>query len=309
MASLWQRVGSILFFSDWQDALAFERARNEEARAKVAAARLEHSAKEREFEEEMAKLDEEIRRKRDAYASAAKPLLAEFDDIAISQHYYQEVMNSVTGQVPMVDMLRERELGAFGYMSKKLISVSLNFEALQTKLRAGMPFVKELSSALDDAESADLDLMSAPLKAFAPNGVPKPEVVRSAAFNLARAIEETGRAPVQEPVRGWLDLLKFRTSFSPSAAEQQQTRARKEAALFMEHMEMGEYPSALEVADGVYQNVRAEKDATYEFFNTSYESFRKAVIPVIASDVFLAYAQSSLDASRYACVERLYKEQ
>lgn len=308
MSTLAQRIGSALFFSDPKDALAFEHARNEEARSKVAAARLQHSSEEREFEDQMAAMDDEIKRKRDSYAARAKPMLAEFDDIAISRHYYEEVINAVSGQESMVEMMRERELGEFGYMSKKLISVSLNFEALKGKLKAGAPFERELASALEDAESADLNLISAPLKAFASQGVPKPAAVRATAFDLARAIEETGKAPVQEPVRGWLDLLKFRTSFSPTTAEQHQARARRTALSFMHHIEMGEYPSALEVADGVFAHVKEEKDATHEFFNSSYENFRKTVIPAIASDIFLAYAQSSLDASRYACVERMLKE-
>lgn len=308
MSTFMQRLGSMLFFTDPDDALAAEKARNEEARAKLAAARLEHSGEERVFDSQMSRFDQQLKDKRDAYAATAKPMLEEFDDIAISQHYYSEVSSLVKGQESMMEMIRERELGEFGYMSKKLISVSINFEALKKKLTAGQPFAGELSSALADAESADLDMMSAPLRAFAASGVPNATVVRATAFDLARAIEETGKAPVQEPMRGWLDLLKFRTSFSPTTTEQHQARARKTALSFMQHIEMSDYPKALEVADGVSRAVKREKDATHEFFASSYEGFRKTVVPVIASDIFLAYAQSSLDASRFACVEKMLKE-
>lgn len=308
MASFKDRLAAVFFFSDPEEALAAEKARNAEARARATEVRLQHSQEEREFKEKVEQLDGRIKTQRDAYARRAAPMLKEFDDIAISQHYYQEVGNSVTAQESFVDQMSQRETQQFGYMSKKLISVGLNFQALRLQMQSGQPFARELKAALDDAESDDLKVMSAPLQAFADRGVPKPTLVRAAAFDLARSIEETGKAPVQQPVRGWLDLLKFRTAFSPSTVDQNEVRARRTAAQFTRFIEQNEYASALALAEEVDKWTRNEHDASINYFNNSYKSFRHAALPAITAEIFLAYAAASLDASRFACVEHMLTE-
>lgn len=309
MTSLKDRLASIFFFTDPDDALTAERARNEEARAKATEMQMQHSQEERDFKAKVDRLDKRVRLQRERYATEAAPMLKEFDDIAISQHYYQEVGNSVSAQENFVDQMKQREVQQFGYMSKKLISVGLNFEALRQKMRSGEPFAQELQAALDDAESEDLTVMSAPLQHFAKSGVPKPTLVRAAAFDLARSIEETGKAPVQQPVRGWLDLLKFRTAFSPSTVDQNEVRARRTATQFTRFVEQNQYAAALSLAEEAAQWTRNEKDASLEYFYNAYQSFRQAAVPAITSEIFLAYASASLNASRFACVEHMLKEQ
>ncbi|KPA82544.1 putative mitochondrial hypothetical protein [Leptomonas pyrrhocoris] len=309
MATLKDRFAAAFFFSDPEDALAAEKARNEEARAKATETRLRHSQEERDFKDKVDQLDNKIKHQREHYARQAAPMLKEFDDIAISQHYYQEVGNNVSAQESFVDQMVQREVQQFGYMSKKLVSVGLNFEALRQKMRSGEPFAQELKSALDDAESEDLIVMSAPLQHFAERGVPKPTLVRAAAFDLARSIEETGKAPVQQPVRSWLDMLKFRTAFSPSTVDQNEVRARRAATQFTRYVEQNQYAAALSLAEEAAKWTRNEKDASFEYFDNSYQSFLQAAVPAITSEVFLAYASASLNASRYACVEHMLKEQ
>ncbi|KAK7197097.1 hypothetical protein NESM_000654700 [Novymonas esmeraldas] len=308
MATLKDRVAAAFFFSDPEKALAAEKARNAEATARVAELRLQHSQDEREFKELADRLDGRIRAQREQYAREAAPLLKEFDDIATSQHYYQEVCNSVAAQKTFVDQMAQREMQQFGYMSKKLISVGLNFEALRHKMGSGRPFAQELAAVLEDAESEDLTVMSAPLRFFADRGVPEPTLLRAAAFDLARSIEETGKAPVQQPVRGWLDLLKFRTAFSPSTVDQNEVRARRAAAQFTRYIEQSEYAKALGVAEEADAWTRNEHDASVEYFNNSYKFFRHAALPAITAEIFLKYASASLNASRFACVEHMLKE-
>jgi hypothetical protein len=309
MASLKDRFVATFFFSDPDDALTAEKARNEEARTKAVEARLQHSQEERDFKDKVELLNNKVKQQRERYANQAAPMLKEFDDIAISQHYYQEVCNSVTAQESFVDQMMQREVQQFGYMSKKLISVGLNFEALRQKMKSGEPFAQELKAALDDAESEDLAVMSAPLQHFADRGVPKPTLVRAAAFDLARSIEETGKAPVQQPVQGWLDMLKFRTAFSPSTVDQNEVRARRTASQLTRLVEQNQYAAALTLAEEAAQWTRNEEDASLEYFYNAYQSFRQAAVPSITADIFLAYASASLNASRFACVEHLLKEQ
>ncbi|CBZ30525.1 conserved hypothetical protein [Leishmania mexicana MHOM/GT/2001/U1103] len=308
MTSWKDRIAAVLFFSDPEEALTAEKMRNAEAMAKATEARLQHNLDEREVQEKMLQLENRIKSQRERYARQAAPMLKEFDDIAISQHYYQEVGNSVSAQETFVDQMAQRETQQFGYISKKLISVSLNFEALRQQMRSGQPFARELKATLDDAESEDLNVMSEPLRAFADRGVPKPTLVRAAAFDLARSIEETGKAPMQQPVLGWLDLLKFRTAFSPSTVDQNEVRARRAAAQFTRFIEQKQYASALALAEEVDTWTRNEHDASVEYFNNSYRSFRQATLPVITAEIFLAYAAASLNASRAACVEHMLKE-
>lgn len=308
MSTLKDKLASVFFFSSADDALSAERARNAETRMKLSQARLKHSEAERNHNKEMRLFDKEIKRKRDAYAQEAKPMLAEFDDIAMAHHYYSEASNIVSSQEGMVEQMASKETAEFGYLSKKLISVALNFEALKVQLKHGKPFREELTATIEDAESEDLKLMSRPLLSFADTGVPKPAFIKAAAFDLARSIEDTGKAPTQEPVRGWLDLLKFRTSFSPSAAQKRQLESHKWANEFTNHIEMEEYLQALNVAHQIHGEINASNDSSAAFFEESYQNFVSSVTPSIASDIFIKYAQSSLDASRYACVERMLKE-
>lgn len=307
-ASIVTRLARAFFFSNPDDALAAELARNEEARTRVATTKFDYKKEQLEYQEKMDALDESVRLQREAYAKQAKPLLAEFDDIDLSQHYYQELQGSVTAQYSMMGQLSQRETHQYGYMSKQLISVGLKFEALAKQIRSGKPFAAELNAMLDDADSNDLDLMAAPLQSFAGHGIPARAVVRASAFEVARAMEETGKAPAQAATRGWIDLLKFRNAISPSTAESNQARARVNAATFLRHIEADEFPQALKVADEVLHTVQSEKDAQADAFTGVYNGFRQSAIPAVAADVFLAYTKASLDASRYACVESVLKE-
>ncbi|KAG5494142.1 hypothetical protein JKF63_01977 [Porcisia hertigi] len=308
MASWRERISAALFFSDPEEALKAEKARNAEAMVKASELRLQHNEKERDLKEKMLQLDNRVKAQREGYARQAAPMLKEFDDIAISQHYYQEVGNTMTAQEGFVDQMAHRELQQFGYVSKKIISVGLKFEALRRQMRSGQPFQRELRAALDDAESEDLNIISVPLCAFADRGVPTPTLIRAAAFDLARSIEETGKAPVQQPVLGWMDLLKFRTAFSPATVDQNEVRARRTAAQFTRYIEQNEFASALALAEEVDTWTCNERDASLEYFNHSYKSFRHVALPAITAEIFLAYAAASLNASRFACVEHMLKE-
>ncbi|EPY30837.1 hypothetical protein STCU_03866 [Strigomonas culicis] len=226
----------------------------------------------------------------------------------MAQHYYSEVSNIVSSQEGMVEQMASKETAEFGYTSKKLISIALNFETLKAQIKQGNPFRSELSATLEDAESEDMNLMSRPLLLFADKGIPGPSFVKAAAFDLARAIEDTGKAPAQEPVRGWLDLLKFRTSFSPSAAQIRQLESHKRAHQFTHHIEMEQFLEALNVAQDIHNEINASNDSKAAFFEESYNNFVACVAPSIASDMFIRYTHSSLDALRYACVERMLKE-
>ncbi|CAJ1023744.1 hypothetical protein Q4I30_003407 [Leishmania utingensis] len=308
MTSLKDRIAAVLFFGNPEEALTAEKVRNAEAMTKATEVRLEHNQDEKEFKEKVLQLDKRIKAQRERYARQAAPLLKEFDDIAISQHYYQEVGNSVTAQEAFVGQMAQRETQQFGYVSKKLISVSLNLEALRQQMLSGQPFMRELKAALDDAESEDLNVISEPLRAFADRGIPKPTLVRAAAFDLARSIEETGKSPVPQPVLGWLDLFKFRSAFSPSTVGQNEVRARRTAALFTRYVEQNQYASALALAEEVDTWTRNERDSSVEYFNNSYKSFRQATLPTITAEIFFAYTTAFLNASRIACVEQMLQE-
>ncbi|KEG15444.1 hypothetical protein DQ04_00071120 [Trypanosoma grayi] len=288
------------------EALSRERVRNEIALENLAKARLQLRSEEDRLEKEVAELDNELQAKRSALAAVARPMLNEFDEVSLAQHYYQEVSNIAASHLRIVSQLADRELGEFGYVSKKLISVGLNYEVLKLRMASGGPFRSELSTVLKDAESDDLTLIAAPLQRVM--NIPPAAAVRATAFDLARAIEEAGKGPAREPVRGWLDFLKFRTSFSPTMLEMRQVRARRAAARFLGHVEQGEYHLAMGVAEEIYTEARREVVANEALLTIAFEAFRNNVLPNIASDVFSRYARASLDASRYACVEKMLKE-
>ncbi|CCW67159.1 unnamed protein product [Phytomonas sp. Hart1] len=307
MPSFAQWLRSFVFSADPDAVLSDRVLRNEEARLRLATARVEHQERERAHEAKLAALDHDLHAHQERYAEQARPLLQEFDDVAVAAHYYEEVKHFLISQRAMVGKLAADELGHFAYLSKKLLSVSLNFEALRRRLRSGEPFRTELQALLDDAENDELRLIAAPLFSFAAKGAPQGEAVRAAAWGLARAIEETGRAPAQEPVRGWLNFLKFRTTFSPTTVQMNQILARGRAQVFMRHMNTADYPNALKAAEEVFESLDKENEATYDTFLATYRSFRRVIFPHIAANIFDMYAQSSLNDSRFASVESVLK--
>lgn len=292
-----------------EEVFSRERVRNEIAREKLSRERLHRKREEADYDAEKGRLDDGVRAKREGFAAAARPLLDEFDNTSMAQHYYQEVSNTVASHLRIVSQLADRELSEFGYVSKKLISIGLNCEALKHRMAGGAPFARELSTVLKDSESDDLSLIAAPLHRV--GVVPSAAAVRATAFDLARAIEEEaggGNLP-REPVGGWLDRLKFRTLFSPTMLEMRRVRARRAAESFRSHVECGEYRKALELVEDIYADANREGGvANAELFESAYAAFRETVLPTIASDIFLRYSRASLNASRYACVEKLLKE-
>ncbi|RNF26545.1 uncharacterized protein Tco025E_01148 [Trypanosoma conorhini] len=296
-----------LFFAP-EEAFSRERVRNELARESLSRAKLQRRSEEEAHAAEMERLDDGVRGKRESFAAAAKPLLEEFDDVSLAQHYYQEVSNIVASHLHVVTQLAERDFSEFGYVSKKLISVGLNLEALKSRMTSGAPFREELNTALKDAESSDLSIVAAPLRHV--QSVPSAASVRATAFELARAMEEAGKdGPLQEPVRGWLDLFKFGTSISPTMLEARQVEARRAAKQFLGHVERGEHHKALGLAEEVCLKAsRGAGAADAALLEQAFEAFRDTVLPTIASDIFLRYARASLDASRFACVEKMLKE-
>ncbi|KAF8277009.1 hypothetical protein TcBrA4_0125630 [Trypanosoma cruzi] len=296
-----------LFFTP-EEVFSREHVRNEIAREKLSRAKLQRKSEEEAHMAEMERLDNELRGKRELFADAAKPLLEEFDDVSLAQHYYQEISNIVTSHLHIVSQLADREFSEFGYVSKKLISVSLNLAALKCCMMGGVPFERELNTLLKDADSSDLSIVATPLCHV--QSIPPAANVRATAFDLARAIEEVGKdGPTREPVRGWLDLFKFRTSFSPTMLETRQIEARRAAKQFLSHIERGEHDKALFLAEDAYVKVGHEVSAANAvLLESAFGAFRDTVLPVIASDVFLRYARASLDASRFACVEKMLKE-
>ncbi|ORC93820.1 uncharacterized protein TM35_000016970 [Trypanosoma theileri] len=292
-----------------EEALSRERVRNEIAREKLSGARLQRAGEEEHYEAEVKHLNDELQAKRDSFAAVARPLLTEYDDVFLAQHYYQEVSNILEGHVRVMSQLADRELEGYGYVGKRLVGAGLHLEALRVRLARGEPFRRELSAALRGASSPDLAVVAAPLMAVGDRGVPPPAALRATGFDLARAVEAAGSGPARGPPRGWLDLLKFRTSLSPTMLEMRQAQARRAAAHFLAHVEKGEYRQALDVAETIHAEAMREGVPNAELLDSAFTAFRNTVLPALAADMFLRYSRASLDSARYACVEKMLMEE
>ncbi|KAG8349108.1 hypothetical protein TRVL_00060 [Trypanosoma vivax] len=293
-------------FMPAEKALSEEMVRNESARLQLSSARLQRKMEETNFNSEVKKMDESLRVKQENFATSAKPMLDEFNSVSLAQHYYQEVLNTVASQSHLVSQIAEREFGQYGYISKKLVSFSLHFEVLKRRMTAGEPFNRELSRVLHDADSEDLNLVAAPLKQV--DTIPSQAAARATAFDLAQAIMESGKAPAQEPVRGWLDLLKFRTSRNPVTLQQREASARRAAEALISYVKQGELHQALRHAEAVYGEMQHLGLANSLLLDNALVAFKEAVLPNIAADMLLRYSRASLNACRYACVEKMLSE-
>lgn len=208
----------------------------------------------------------------------------------------------------MMEHLRERELEEYGYIGKKLASVSLHFEALRNRMHSGRDFSNELSAALEDAESDDVRLVAAPLQPFAKQGIPRLSDIQVTAFNLACAMEQMGKATVRAPTRNWLDWFRVETWHSPADLERYRNRAQQAARTFSQHITSGQFAEAIAMAEDVVHGAHEQHDAAAEELDAALMMFRHTVVPTLAANIFLSYASASLNASRFACVESLLKE-
>lgn len=305
MSSLKSRLAAALGLSTTEEALSAEIARNADGLARLA--ELEHTAIEEKYnnEKKIDQIEAVVKTKQDRYDAELKPSLEEFDSLCTSEHAYESVVRLIESEVFVAETLAKREADHYGYIAKKLISVSLHFEALRHKIISGQPFEKELETTLKDAEREDLNLVGAPLRAFAAQGTPSDAAARAEAFILSQTIEQTGMAAEQKPLKGWLDFFRFRASLSPANMAENHILARRNAKEFMRFVKEKDYLQALTLVEKSKQLLEKQQDPLMEEFKTNEEAFRRVVDPILAANSFLIYGDAMLACTRYANVEQI----
>lgn len=305
MSTLRSRLAAALGLSTTEDSLSAEIARNADGRARLA--ELEHTVMEEKYnnEKKIAQAEAAVKAKQERYDAQLKPSLEEFDSLCTAEHAYESIVRLIESEVFVTETLAKREADHYGYIAKKLISVSLHFEALRHKILAGLPFEKELEATLKDAERDDLNLVGAPLRAFATEGTPSDAAARAEAFILSQTIEQTGMAAEQKPLKGWLDFLRFRASLSPANMAENRILARRNAKDFMRYVKEKDYIQALSLVEKSKKLLEKQQDPLIEEFKANESAFRRVVDPILAANSFLMYGDAMLACTRYANVEQI----
>lgn len=305
-STLLSRLSAILGFTTIEEGVSEEIIRNMKGRAQLA--ELECTVQE-EKRANQQKIDAEakiVENKQKGYAEELKPLLTEFDSLSMAEHFYDTSVHSMENEAYLADALLKKEGEHYGYLGKKLASVSLHLEFLRQEIESGRPFQEALQGLLKDAEDEDLRVVAGPLQRFAPTGKPSDLNVRHAAFSLSQVISKAGSATsVEEPVNKWVNIFRFRTTVSPSKEEANCVQARKDARELMEHIRHREYAKGLEVVQRAKKELEARRDPVLEEFKDMEAKFRQQVDPIVAADVFLMYSSSWLTCTRFASVEKV----
>lgn len=252
----------------------------------------------------------ELKEKRRNYALTAKPMLEQYDDLSLSKHYYGELSNVVGSQEYGAAQLQSKETGSYGYQSKKLISLGLTLESLRCNLTEGRPFARELNVLVEDSETPDIAIVSAPLQAVASVGLSTRSDMRRAAFTLARAMEDAGKYNATASAQGWFDSFKFRTVTKPNVSQAQKMKeamAYDAAKMLLAYVDKDDWAGALTLADKKFQNMTTADTSSGTSYAAALEDFKRKASPHVAAKQFLQYSESSLATARLAFVEDVLK--
>lgn len=303
-------VHEVTHFNDVEEYVASELAENQLLRERIAEARAlegqRRAARKVQIDDEKRQTAE----LRKGFALQAKPLLERYDSISLAKHYFSETLNLVAQQEYGITNLQERETSNYGYQSKKLISVGLSLETLRRRLTEGKPFAQELKALVDDADSADVAIISAPLQSVASVGLPKLSELRSTALSVATAMEESARFRPSSVGAGWFDMLKFRSVVQPGTSQTHQMQlamARDAAQLFLAKVDKEDWSGALKLAEKDFSQsttAASVRDAAYQ---SALDNFKRVALPQTAATQFLDYATASLTCTRMAYVEQMLK--
>lgn len=299
-------LSAILGFTTIEEGVSEELIRNAQGRAQLAELERVVQVEQRENKEKIDAATKLVKSKQEGYAAEVRPFLNEFDSLFPAEHFYERSAQTVENGVHFVDNLLQQEGRRYGYVGKKLASVSLHVEHLKQEIWSGKPFHEALEGLLEDAEDEDLRIMARPLRTFDTKGTPSDLHVREAAFTLSQIIAKAGAATsTEKSYNRWLDVFRFHTTLSPSKEEENRLEARKHANEFMRYVRSNQYAKGLEVVQRVRKLIEERCDPVLKDFTEMDAIFRQQVEPIVASKMFLMYTSSWLDCARYACVEKV----
>jgi hypothetical protein len=302
-------VHEVTHFNDVAEYVAADVAENQSLRERIAEARAleaqRRAARKLQVDDEKRQTAE----LRKGFALQAKPLLERYDSISLAKHYFSETLNLVAQQEYGITQLQERETGNYGYQSKKLISVGLSLDTLRRRMTEGKPFAQELKALVDDADSADVAIVSSPLQGVAAIGLPKLSELRTSALAVATAMEESAKfRPSGAP--GWFDMLKFRSVVQPGTPQTHQMQlamARDTAQLFLAKVDKEDWSGALKLADKEFSQSTTSASVRDAAYQSALDDFKRVAMPQTAATQFLDYATASLTCTRMAYVEQMLK--
>lgn len=308
MSLLRSRLGAVFGFSSLDDALSSEHARNADARANLAALRHVTLEEKKSSDQKIASQDEKIKKAQEAYHDKLTPFIEDFDNLVSAEHAYFNLSTFLSSAAAYSEALLQREPFHYGFGAKKLISKSLHFESLKTRIQRGLPFSKELEVALTDFESEDMKTVAAPLHHSAPHGIPSDAAARAEAFILSQTIEEMGEADGHRPLKRWLDFLKFQSSISPSTLAKNKVQARTQAKEFMRLVRENNYMKALEVVGEAEKMMDKNNEFVRREFKKNAKAFRDAAQSILVAQMFLSYGSANVICERFANVEKTVQQ-
>lgn len=305
-SSFLAKLSAIVGFTTIDEGLSEEKIRNSQGKAQLA--ELEISLQNEAIQNSKAIEAKEklVEAKQAGYTAEVEPLLTEFDALSAAEHFYDTSSRIVENEMFLTDMILNKEVENYGYLGKKLASLSLHLEYLRQEITSGRPFHLALQGLLQDAEDADLEVMARPLQEFAAKGTPSDLNVRYAAFVLSQTMAKAGSSISEEKnVNKWLAMLRFHTTLSPAKEETNYAQARKDAKELMRHVRNKEYGKSLEIVTNGRKMLEERNDPVLAEFYDMEAAYRREVVPVMAANLFLTYGNCWLNCRRFASVEKV----
>lgn len=255
-------------------------------------------------EQAIAASEESVKSLQKEFHDTLQPLHERTDALIPGEISYDHSVHLLESEARTMEAVLQRDHEQYGFIGKKLVSLGLNFESLKRKLLSGEPFEKELKATLEDTHSDVWKSVAAPLQRFASEGIPSHALARAEAFLIFQLLEEAGRKPQRKHTR-WLDFFRLSVPESDTSGDERRAKAHQLAEDIMQSVKEKEYAAALESVHESKFFLQKWNESLLDRFAVNEASFRKTVVPLMASRSFLMYGSAALTCGRFANVEMI----
>lgn len=236
------------------------------------------------------------------------------DDISLSKHHYQSIMDTVGDHHAHVADAVGRETSGFGYAGKRMMSVAVTYAALRHKLDSGSAFREELRAFRNEVgDAADVAAMADAIERAAATGVASESWISMSARNVAAAMSEVTTSQTAHMTSSWFSSFKFPTretvlgrgssSGSSAAADVAGATQKDIEDRFLAHVARRDYGKALEAMEAAIDHANVRDMRAGEAMRAHAESFRVKAADRIAVEHFRRYCDAAFLCAKFHFIE------
>lgn len=277
--------------------------RNDKLAKKIAAQRAELEELKTRNAARLVQMQDGITTMRRENEKDAEGWIDAIDDISMAKHHYQTIMDSVGEQHQNVANLVSSETDGYGYTGKRLLSLSVTYEALKAAMASGKPFMAEMDAFKNEVgESPDFATIAKEAEGAATRGVATDAWISMAARNVAAGMADVATTQTTDITNSWFSSLKFTVRKSQDETQALETRRETEDR-FLAHVARREYGRALEALDDAVERANVADISAGSNMRTAADSFRDKAADRIAVEHLQRYCDAAFLCTKFHFVE------